>query len=577
MASRLIACVVFLLWLVIPNAAFGQIPEWLSISPEQVYQSPGDPSCYTITVGGGAYMTVNLEYYYEGGGPYYAYGWPSLDGNGQAQICVDTSTSPGLYQVTGVQNSYYPYYFTAVYAELTVYPAPPPAPVIYGLGPGCDNWDCIWISGANFQQYSYVYVYSDDWSTYQIFWGPAWGYSPALWMDIPYLAFQITDPNLLRSFGTYGVHVLVANPGGVTSSWEWTRSGPPVIRSASAGCSDGYCITMIGAFPLDAVVDFRIPGQVDVISNAYSDLQVSATTITLRLNPGVHHDFDFGGLNAWVVNPPLANWSDAYYIPPIDKNITGDINGISLSGLQYYVYGWACAKTYAASVDVWVYVGGPAGTGTWLGGGTANLDSEPGVAAACNSSGSHYRFSIPIPHTMTQNYGGQAIYVHGISPFGLTSFLLGHSGVFTVPAVDRSVTGAISGVVLENQQYYLRGWACAKSYSGSIEVHLYAGGPAGTGTYVTSATANQPSNPAITAACNSGGTAYGFSILLPLALRQQFGGRAIFVHGISPFGLPNSLIDNSGSVNMPQPVAGSSREYIYIGDRLLAVDTTNLP
>jgi hypothetical protein len=40
------------------------------------------------------------------------------------------------------------------------------------------------------------------------------------------------------------------------------------------------------------------------------------------------------------------------------------IDGITLSGLQYYINGWACAKTYAASVDVWIYVGGPAGTGT---------------------------------------------------------------------------------------------------------------------------------------------------------------------------------------------------------------------
>jgi hypothetical protein len=65
--------------------------------------------------------------------------------------------------------------------------------------------------------------------------------------------------------------------------------------------------------------------------------------------------------------------------------------------------------------------------------------------------------------------------------------------------------------------------------------------------------------------------------LLTLALRQKFGGQAIYVHGISPFGLPNSLIGNSGNLTFPLPMATSSREYIYLGDRLLAVDTTNLP
>jgi len=41
--------------------------------------------------------------------------------------------------------------------------------------------------------------------------------------------------------------------------------------------------------------------------------------------------------------------------------------------------------------------------------------------------------------------------------------------------------------------------------------------------------------------------------------------------------LANSTIGNSGNITMPSPVATSSREYIYLGDRLLAVDTTNLP
>ena len=192
MSSKRIGFLTFLLWLVIPGAAFGQIPYWLDVSPGAVYQAPGIPSCFTITVGGGAYMIVDLEYYFEYSGPnYFAV---ALDGNGQAQICVDASIPAGLYEFTGVQNEYYPGW-VPVYASLYIYPAPPPPPVIYGLGPGCDNWDCIWVGGANFQQDSFVYVYSADWSTYQIFWGPAWGYSPAMWVDVPYLAFQITDPS----------------------------------------------------------------------------------------------------------------------------------------------------------------------------------------------------------------------------------------------------------------------------------------------------------------------------------------------------------------------------------------------
>jgi hypothetical protein len=294
----------------------------------------------------------------------------------------------------------------------------------------------------------------------------------------------------------------------------------------------------------------------------------------------VHYAFDTAGLDVWVVHPTLHNWSNGYDVPPVDRAITGNIDSITLSGYQYFINGWACAKTYAGSIDVHVYVGGPAGGGgTFAFSGTANQSSEPGVAGACNSTGSHYRFSLPIPLTVVQAYRGQPIYIHGISPFGVANALINGSGSFTIPNVDRSVTGWISSVVVENGQYYLKGWACAKTYPGSIDVHLYAGGPAGSGFYVTAVSANQASSddPSIAAACITSATNYRFSIPLTLALRQQFGGQTLYVHGISPFGLDNLLIGNSGALTMPPPVATSSREYIYLGDRLLAVDTTNLP
>jgi hypothetical protein len=421
-----------LLVLLIPSTSYGQ--SWMYVSPGEIYQYPGEPSCYTITVGDGAYMMVDLEYYYEGGGPYYAYGWSSLDSYGESMVCVDAGTPAGAYVFTGIRNSYYYWEpFTPVYATLNVnVPSLPPSPVIYGLGPGCNNWDCIWIGGANFQQDSVVHVFSHDWSEIQTFWGPAWGYSPALVVDVPYLALQLTNPALLSSFGTYGVHVLVANPGGVTSAWVWTQAAPPAINSAGTGCEDGYCLQFAGTFPLNAVVDFRLPGQPDVIPNAYSDLSVTSTFISLRLSPGVRHDFDVNGLYAWVVNPPLANWSDAYYIPPVDRAVIGHVDGVVLSGPQYYVSGWACSKNYVGSIQVEFVIGG-GGEGAPAFSGIANGASEPAVAAACNTTGTAYRFFTPISVGVIESYGGQPVYVRGISPFGLGNSLIGNSGVPTVP------------------------------------------------------------------------------------------------------------------------------------------------
>jgi hypothetical protein len=650
-------------------------------------------------VDGGGYMVVDLMYYFEYGGPYVMS--VGLDGNGQAEICVDGSTAPGLYEFVAGQSESYPGWIS-VYASLYIHPAPPPPPVINALGPGCDSGECIWVVGSHFHADSHVWVYSWDWSAAQLFWGPATGNLPDFYYDEANsaLSFQITDPTVLASFGNAGVHVGIENSDGGFSGWRNTQSPRPVLTSGGTNglpCDDLYCIWLGGTFPLDARVDFRIHGQPDVLPDAYTDLGVTPNWLWLHVSPSVRYAYDTAGLDAWVVNPLLANWSaSSVYLPPLDRAIIGNIEGISLSGVQYYLNGWACAKTYPGSIALHVYLGGYAGGGGTLAfSGTANVASEPGLSAACNSVGSAFRFSIPIPYSVTQSYGNQSIYVHGISPFGLGNSLIGNSGTYHVPAVDHSITGWVSGVVQENSEYYLRGWACARTYAGSVDVHFYAGGPAGSGTFVTAVTANQAtdgsvaaacnssgtaygfsillsaatriqfggqtiyvhgispfglgnplignsgsqivpvldrsvtgsitgivlenqqyylrgwacaktnagsinvegyaggppgsgalfasvtanlsSNPATTASCNTSGTTYGFSVLLTLALRQQFGGQAIFMRGMSPFGLPNLLIGNSGNMNFPSPVATSSKEYIYIGDRLLAVDTTNLP
>jgi len=582
MVSKRIGLLTFLLWLVIPVAAFGQQPYSLDISPGQVYQPPGDPSCYTVTVGDGAYMTIDVLFTYEGGDPQEIPGWLTLDWNGQAMVCIDGSMAVGQWAIVGVRNTYEPYYYTSVYAPLEVLPAPPPHPWIDQLGSGCDNWDCIWITGTNFLPNSRVLIVDPNSISSQWIWGPGYGYEPHfdLAPDGQLITFQVTDPTLRYHFGYDGLWLYVWNGDENVSAWRYVQSPPPTVSAGDATCDDLRCLWMSGSFPLNAVIDLRPHGQPNVLPNSYTDLNVTEPQLSFRLNPSVYYAYDTAGLDAWVVNTLFPNWSGGTYFPPQPRWVHGYIDGISLSGYQYYLNGWACAITYPGSIDVHVYVGGPAGGGgTFAFSGTANIASEPNISTDCHSTSSHLRFSIPIPHSVTQQYGGQPIYVHGISPFGLANLTIDNSGVLTIPAVDRSITGWISGYVVENNQYVLKGWACAKTYPGSVDVHLYAGGPAGTGTMVTSTTANLTStnDPQIAVFCNAGGTNYRFSIPLTMAMRQQYGGQPLYVHGISPFGLANSTIGNSGNINMPLPVATSSKEYIYIGDRLLAVDTTNLP
>jgi len=413
-----------------PIPAFAQVDVW----PSDLYKPPGEPSCMTISVSGGSNATVDIQIDYPSGGPYYWYG-VQLNGNGQVYACIDGSWEEGQYNITafGYSGSWFP-----ASAPFSISPAPPPPPVIYSSGAGCDNWDCIWATGLRFHTDSRVEVYTTDWAYHETYYGAAWQMSPLLVVDEVngWLALQLVDPNLRTSFGWNGLNIRVVNNDGTSTPWTWVGVAAPTITAGVPTCSDLYCVQLDGVFPLNAYVDLRVPNTWEYLPDSYTDLVVTATQITLRLNPGVRHVYDTTGLWAFAVNPAIFNWSSPYYLPPVDRSVIGNIDGISVQGNNFYLWGWACAKTSANSIDVHVYLGGPSGGGGTLAfTGTANQASEPAVATACNSTGTHYRFSLQIPTSVLEQYPGVLIYVHGISPFGLTNLTIGNSGSFQIPGV----------------------------------------------------------------------------------------------------------------------------------------------
>jgi hypothetical protein len=123
----------------------------------------------------------------------------------------------------------------------------------------------------------------------------------------------------------------------------------------------------------------------------------------------------------------------------------------------------------------------------------------------------------------------------------------------TPPNPANDVLGYIDRVERAGDGANVVGWACHRGWAGSIDVHLYVGGAAGVGTGAGSATANQASEPAVAAACGSTGTAHRFSISLSAGDLASHQGQPIYVHGISPVGNPNLLIDNSGEFTVPAP------------------------
>lgn len=109
------------------------------------------------------------------------------------------------------------------------------------------------------------------------------------------------------------------------------------------------------------------------------------------------------------------------------SNVLGYVDGVGS-----HVSGWACVEQYDGPIDVHIYLDGPAGTGTFLTAGTANLQREAAVGAACSTPGSAHGYSIPI----SGQHSGRSVWVHGLVPGhcpGGPNNLLGNSGTRVVP------------------------------------------------------------------------------------------------------------------------------------------------
>jgi YD repeat-containing protein len=140
--------------------------------------------------------------------------------------------------------------------------------------------------------------------------------------------------------------------------------------------------------------------------------------------------------------------------------ILGNIDGVPIDGSgNASIGGWACSTGLAQSINVDLYVGGPYGSGTFVGRYTANQSSEPAVANACNVGSGSYRFSIPLSTTARGQYAGQTIYIHGISPIGAANLLIGNSGSYTVPVNEPAGAPVLNAPSTNNTGSYTVSWS----------------------------------------------------------------------------------------------------------------------
>lgn len=233
----------------------------------------------------------------------------------------------------------------------------------------------------------------------------------------------------------------------------------------------------------------------------------------------------------------------------------GWIDGGWWGGGRFNVSGWACDP--GSSRPVQVILVDPRNNAT-LASVWASNPSEPAVAAACRAPGAtNLRFSIPLSGATEEALIGLLIDVRAMSNLKFDSLgrriitSLANSRTLRYP--DNAVRGYIDAVIPAGDQVVLSGWGCAEGIAQSIAVHVYAGGPAGSGSWVTAGAANLWSEPAVAQACGVAGGAYRYYIAFPFGPEDmmQLGGLKIYVHGISPIGGSNRLLGNSGVLPLP--------------------------
>ena len=195
-------------------------------------------------------------------------------------------------------------------------------------------------------------------------------------------------------------------------------------------------------------------------------------------------------------------------------------------------------------------------TMTW----TANASDPDGqvVRVEYYANGNHIGTATSAPYGITVNNvaaGTYSVYAKAVDNNGEAT----SSAPTSVTVGSTEVTGWIDSV---NSAYKVVGWACSTGRNQPIDVHMYVGGGSGVGTFVAAQTSNEPSEPAVAATCHAQGAAYRFSIPLTAAIRQEHANKKIYVHGISPEGRSNLLLNGSGIYVVPAPLA-LARRYVY--------------
>nr|WP_323134523.1 RHS repeat-associated core domain-containing protein [Xanthomonas campestris] len=220
------------------------------------------------------------------------------------------------------------------------------------------------------------------------------------------------------------------------------------------------------------------------------------------------------------------------------KYISGSVPTTMVVGQTYAASitfqntGW---KTWTSQEGYRLGSQGPTDNSTW---GTGRVELPSSVAYPSSTT---FNFTVRAPLTPGNTLFQWRMVRDGVAWFGGVGYPI---YVNVLPSV---IKGGIDGI----NNTVIAGWACSTNLSQSVDVHMYLGGAAGSGNFGGATKANLPSDSGIAAACGTSAVNYRFLFPIDENFILQNGGKAIFIHGLSPVGASNDTISGSGSLRVP--------------------------
>lgn len=314
---------------------------------------------------------------------------------------------------------------------------------------------------------------------------------------------SMTDTSGTKTYTYDGNNLLASiSKGGVTTPFTHDARGNMVAKGSQAMAFDLanrlLAVTGKGEYMYDAS------------GHRVKSVTPAATTYAAYAS---------NGQLMWEYDQATATGTDYFYLgkkliasrKASTSVILGTIEAVS-TATNATITGWACASGLAGSIDVHLYVGGPAGTGTAIGTYPANQSSEQAIQDACHSSGTLHRFSIPLSEAVRGDHAGESIYIHGLSTAGTDDTLLSGSGSFVVPpsTLAPSAPATVTAAAVQDLSSIAVSWSGA-SRATSYTAEQSVNGGAWTTLYTGASTSTTVSGPADgsyqfrVAACNANG------------------------------------------------------------------------